>query len=72
MTTLRGDRCQCAACGALFNSTRAFDMHRVGKGADRSCLTAEQMRNRGMAINTPGFWCTSLRPATIVHDPPPL
>lgn len=27
---LRGDRCRCTACGELFNSTHAFDKHRVG------------------------------------------
>lgn len=28
--TLRGDRCRCTACGELFNSTFAFDKHRIG------------------------------------------
>lgn len=59
---LSGDRCRCCACGAHFNSTRAFDKHRRGDyGIDRRCLTAAEMLARGMAQNATGFWVTSPR-----------
>ena len=32
--TLKGCRCQCAACGEYFGSERAFDRHRVGDYAE--------------------------------------
>lgn len=56
---LTGDRCRCGACGEYFNSTRAFDKHRVGPYESRSCMTAEQMREKGMDVNARGFWITA-------------
>jgi hypothetical protein len=59
------DRCRCAACGAYFNSTRAFERHRVGPyrqfndppdAPDRRCLSEAEMTARGMAKNRTGFW----------------
>ena len=57
------DRCRCAACGEHFNSTAAFDKHRVGThGVDRRCSTPDEMRARGMVQTGPGWWVTSARP----------
>lgn len=66
--TLRGDRCRCSllteGCGESFNSTAAFDKHRVwaeGK-VIRRCLTVEEMLAKGMAKNASGYWVTALMP----------
>lgn len=62
---LNGDRNQCAECGLLFNSTAAFDKHRVGSfgtgaglPAARRCLSQADMQGIGMALNQAGFWVT--------------
>jgi hypothetical protein len=48
---LSGDRNQCRMCGEAFNSTTAFDKHRVGEfGVDRRCRTAVEMREIGMVL----------------------
>jgi len=62
---LSGDRCQCAACGEYFNSTAAFDRHRVGGyrvPGDRRCLSTYEMSERGFSKNLKGFWVTSRNP----------
>lgn len=57
---LTGDRNQCPGCSVYFNSTRAFEKHRVGShGVDRRCLTPTEMLQRGMAQNAAGFWVGS-------------
>jgi hypothetical protein len=57
---LTGDRNQCPGCDEYFNSTAAFDKHRVGQhGVDRRCLNADQMLAKGMAKNSAGFWVGS-------------
>lgn len=54
---LSGDRNQCPGCSVCFNSTRAFEKHRVGDhGVNRRCLTPTEMLERGMAKNAAGFW----------------
>jgi hypothetical protein len=55
---LRGDRNQCAGCGIYFNSTFAFDKHRVGEHKDnkRTCLDAATMTANGMFEGEDGFW----------------
>lgn len=53
---LRGDRCQCRACGELFNSTYAFDKHRQGPYTDRRCLSALALAERGFTQDVKGFW----------------
>ncbi|ADC45141.1 hypothetical protein Rmet_6534 [Cupriavidus metallidurans CH34] len=53
---LTGDRNQCPTCRLYFNSTSAFDKHRVGTWDDRRCLTVPEMEALGMAINKAGFW----------------
>ena len=59
---LTAGRCQCAACGLLFSSERAFDRHRIGAYADpgqwrgkRHCMTAAELDARGWPINGRGF-----------------
>lgn len=65
---LTGDRNQCAGCGAYFNSTHAFDKHRRGEfGIDRHCLTADQMRAKGMVLGGDGFWRGSAMPKELIE-----
>lgn len=52
----------CTACHATFTGTTAGDRHRTGDHNEstgpnrRRCLTAEEMRERGMAQNDRGQW----------------
>lgn len=67
---IRGDRNECAACGVLFNSSAAFDKHRVGYFHEpskripfpRRCMAEVEMRAAGMSINNDGFWITKEMP----------
>ena len=60
---LSGDRNQCPGCSELFNSTYAFDKHRIGQhGIDRRCLTIEEMTEKGMVKNLQGFWVSKSNP----------
>lgn len=66
---LRGDRCECDACGEPFNSTKAFDRHRRGSpGKDRRCLTPAEMTDAGMSLNAAGFWITAARGEVCIHS----
>lgn len=65
------DKCRCMTCGEYFNSTFAFDAHRIFTSkeavqakdyARRACLSGEAMRARGMAISATGHWVTAPRP----------
>lgn len=56
---LTGDRCQCSACGEFFNSTFAFDKHRLGDYGMRRCRTPDVMEAIGMSRNVKGLWVTS-------------
>lgn len=62
--------CQCTACDDLFNSTTAFDGHRVGafetltSGSQRRCLTPAEMEDKGWLRNSRGFWITGSREAS--------
>jgi hypothetical protein len=53
---LRGNNCQCRACGLLFRAVSSFDLHRVGPYEDRRCLTALQLSDKGWAMDSGGFW----------------
>ena len=59
---LRGDRNQCAGCGEFFNSTFAFDKHRIGshgvhEGSERRrCMSPAEMLESGMLKNRDDFW----------------
>jgi hypothetical protein len=58
---LSGDHCQCRSCLLYFNSTSAFDKHRVGEYAtSRRCLSVTEMLAKGMAQNATGWWVTAL------------
>jgi predicted nucleic acid-binding Zn ribbon protein len=61
MRLLKGDHCQCTACGDYFNSTAAFDKHRWGDWDNRHCKTQEQMFAAGMALSGTGWWLTAKR-----------
>jgi hypothetical protein len=63
--TLTGNRCQCSACGEYFNSSTAFDRHRVGSFQHRTrrCLSIPEMTARGFCKNPAGFWMTESRKA---------
>lgn len=58
-------RCLCQACGSYFNSTFAFDKHRVGdyknEAKNRRCLTEKEMRDRAMGVNHDGYWVSEFR-----------
>jgi len=51
-------RCECSVCNECFNSVSAFDKHRV-RG---TCLSTEQMREKGMVENNAGYWVASINP----------
>ena len=57
---LTGVKCKCSGCGNYFNSTSAFDKHRIGRigkvNVPRHCLSIEQMISAGMAQNKAGYW----------------
>lgn len=55
---LTGNRSQCGACREYFNSVGAFDKHRVGTPADRSCASPSDI---GMSFNAAGYWITKER-----------
>lgn len=62
---LTGSRCQCAACGEVFNSVTIFDRHRreiyAAAGRLRHCLTPAAMAARGWSRNASGFWIIETR-----------
>jgi hypothetical protein len=49
-------RSTCGNCHAVFPTTRAFEMHRVGRfnSSERRCLTPVEMQARGMSQNGRG------------------
>lgn len=59
---LTGDRCQCRVCWEFFNSTTAFDKHRMTPKGETSkrCLSVSEMQARGMVRSGKGFWCTKV------------
>jgi hypothetical protein len=59
MWALRGDHCRCSACNVEFNSTAAFDKHRIGTHTGRRCRTISEMRAAGMVLSSTGWWITS-------------
>jgi hypothetical protein len=67
---ISGDQCLCRACGQYFNSTYAFDKHRVGPcrqlsepaSEARRCRTEDEMRAAGMALSAKGLWISAPMP----------
>ena len=59
---LTGSRCLCRGCGQYFNSTSAFDLHRVGKPEARRCLSTDEMVEAGMTRNAGGFLVSRVMP----------
>ena len=68
MKPLRGDRNQCSICNQYFNSTGAFNKHRIFSDpkkhdwSTRRCMTPDEMLSSGMSTNQAGFWVTSKMP----------
>ena len=52
----------CPACHNTFTGTTAGDMHRVGPGHARRCLTEAEMLDKGMGIDGRGRWKSSDEP----------
>lgn len=44
---------QCQSCARRFDERDAFERH---KDAHRKCLTADEMRERGMVLLPAGVW----------------
>ena len=58
----QSDRCQCRACREFFNSTYAFDFHRIEAWASgRRCRDRGEMVSVGMRVNRAGFWVSGGR-----------
>lgn len=65
---LTGDHNQCPGCGQYFNSSFAFDKHRVGEhGRNRCCLPVAEMQAKGMSKNAAGFWISSAMPSSVAN-----
>jgi hypothetical protein len=60
--TLTNDHNQCPTCSEYFNSTYAFDKHRVGsyEPNTRRCLETPEMELKGMVKNSSGFWLSEV------------
>lgn len=59
MKPLNGDRNQCPTCNEYFNSSLAFQKHRVGEfEKNRRCRTVSEMLSIGMSQKPDGFWIT--------------
>ena len=57
------DKCQCPTCKLYFNSTHAFDKHRIGKLPHKSCLPIAVMQSCGWTQGPKGHWRTPRRAA---------
>ena len=55
---LVGECCLCSACGEIFEKVNGFDKHRAGNPENRCCLTPDEMRGKGMVINSYRRWGT--------------
>lgn len=64
---LRGQQCQCAACGAAFRTVRSFDTHRIGKATERACAGPALLQEWGFTLDSGGFWRSPGRKGGFVH-----
>ena len=55
---LSGESCLCTVCGEIFEKVNGFDKHRTGNPENRRCLTPDEMRGKGMVVNSYGRWGT--------------
>lgn len=55
--------CRCSGCGQYFGSLTGFDRHRAGPVETRRCLTPEELRADGMALDERGYWRLPVRGA---------
>lgn len=60
---LRGQLCQCAACGHTFGGERGFDRHRCGEyakpgeaQAERRCMADAEIAAIGLVQDEAGVW----------------
>ena len=51
---------RCSACKKVFSSVFAFDKHRVGKSADRRCLSTDEIVEKGMCLNGKERWISAV------------
>ena len=53
------DKCRCPACGLYFNSTFAFDSHRIGRvTSGRRCRSGDELLAMGWSQSQTGHWIT--------------
>ena len=50
------DHCRCMECGEYFNSTYAFDLHRVGALPNKRCLSTLELGSGGWGRGPLGHW----------------
>lgn len=60
------DRNMCPSCGEFFNSTAAFDKHRIDAPEGRRCMDATEMLAKGMSKKETGHWVTRKMDSTAV------
>jgi hypothetical protein len=59
---MKTDNCRCEDCGQMFYSMTAYESHRVGSFTQgrskhtRRCLSAQEMRTKGMRRSPKGVW----------------
>jgi hypothetical protein len=59
---MKNGNCRCSGCSQAFYSETAFTMHRVDdfgsrdKPSTRRCLSAKEMRAKGMQRSPKGVW----------------
>ena len=59
---LKGDNCQCRACGKLFRRTSSFEAHRYGPYTERRCHDNMYLAQKGWKQDSGGFWRRAGRP----------
>jgi len=65
---LSGESCLCTVCGEIFEKVNGFDKHRTENPENRRCLSPDEMREKGMVINSYGRWGTCKYEVTQQQD----